>query len=103
MSEEKRKKCSAKGGCGKKKAISKFALNPAKKDGHDDLCKDCKKKYRAEYHLKNKDKENKKNLDYYDKNKEDAKKKMKEYYARNRERLAEKARVRAQTLKEGKE
>ena len=65
------KKCTL---CGLEKDISEFYENPALKDGHSSICKDCQKKISANWGKKNK--ERKSQL-------------MKERYLRRKQEFAE--------------
>ena len=40
--------------CGEEKPIEEFALNKARKDGHNGMCKSCFKQYRDTHYINNK-------------------------------------------------
>jgi hypothetical protein len=88
--------------CGKRKqATSKFFYkNNAKKDKLDIRCKICRKEFRHESYLRNKEAENVRAMKYYDKNKKKISKRMKDYYQKNQPKLSKKAREYYHKVKE---
>ena len=45
------------GTCKRELEMWQFSLNPSKRDGHNDACRECHSLYRKEYYQKNKDRE----------------------------------------------
>lgn len=72
--------------CKKTKPMSDFRMcNEA--DGHAYSCKECEKKYKREYYLKNKQRILEKSRKYRTENKEEYQAYKKDYYLKNKERI----------------
>lgn len=78
--------------CGVEKEIGEFHEHKQMKDGHLNMCKECRKLERRKWYLKNRDFILKDTKRYYKENEETIKKKMKKYYEENKEMFAEKGR-----------
>ena len=82
--------------CGETKPPSEFHKNRVRKDGLNQRCKPCAKKYRDEWYKKNKESQKKRRARYRIKNKERIKQYNAQYRRANRgTRNAEKAKRRA--------
>ena len=99
--------------CGIEKDIELFNKAKNNKDGYNNICKECVKKYTAKYYITNKNKllyykkiysnNNKENIkeyfkEYYENNKE----KSKEYYEKNKENLKKKRKENNEKNKENR-
>ena len=79
--------------CNVEKNIDEFVKNKNCKDGYENTCKLCRKKYNKKYNEENKEKISEKNKEYYCNNKEEIKAKSKEYYNDNKDIIAKKNKV----------
>ena len=75
--------------CGVEKPLVNFCKNKNSKDGYNNQCKDCRKKYAAEHYLLNKDNIKKKTRAYKVKNKQQTKEYAKAYNKKLREEKRE--------------
>ena len=76
------KKCNK---CNLEKNITSFCKNKSKKDGLDIYCRDCNKKYKKDYSIKNKEKLSNKSKEYYNNNKETILERVRDYTINNKE------------------
>lgn len=74
------KTCSKCGFCGENELFEKIG----------NVCKKCKKEYRKEYHLKNKEKQNEKSKKYHESHKNEIHGRQKEYRENNKEKIKKK-------------
>ncbi len=77
--------------CGTEKKLDQFYKNKSKKDNLSCWCKKCTKKYKKEYHIKNKENINQKSKSWYIDNKEKAKDYSQQYYEENKEEILKKS------------
>src|SRR5689334_17536285 len=65
--------------CKQDNPIDQFAVNRSRADGHDNMCRDCKKAYNASYYLATKERQNPKRAERRAQIKAETRKKVYQY------------------------
>jgi hypothetical protein len=93
------KQCSS---CGRELSIDMFHVRSGSKDGHTNICKECKSKQDKEYRAKNKDILKEKSKKYREENKDIINLRKREYYQEHRDEILLKSAEYRETHKEQK-